>query len=157
MNISVFYCCCLMSSSYVRYITCILKGRYNASSWYHQGLSKRGRQRQHQEAIIIFIRNPRIFLNISFLCLHCMFNLFSLKFRWLQRLFLNETMDVSSWNVGHVLKTAWKWSSWSLIWEQDAHIKCHRFISDIHVRFLSIVIYLIVLPALPSSFSAVLL
>ena len=28
-------------------------------------------------------------------------------------------MLISSWNVSHLLKTAWKWSSWSLIWEQD--------------------------------------
>ena len=28
-------------------------------------------------------------------------------------------MDVSSWNVGHALKTAWKWSSWSLLREQE--------------------------------------
>ena len=65
------------------------------------------------------IRNPRILLSISLLWLSCMF-LFSLKFRWLQRLLLNETMDISSWNVDHGLKTAWKWSSWSLIWEQGS-------------------------------------
>ena len=79
----------------------------------------------------------------------------SLKFRWLQRLLLNETMDVSSWNVGHVLKTAWKWGSWSLIWEQDGTNV--SFIPDIHVRFLSCVISVIVWPTLPSSSSAVLL
>ena len=71
-------------------------------------LSKWGRQRQRQEARKIFLRNPRVLLSTSLLWLPCMF-LFSLKFRWLQRL-LNETMDVSSWNVGHVLKTAWKWA-----------------------------------------------
>ena len=77
---------------------------------------KQGRQRQGGPgARKIFHRNPRILLSIPLLW----FLLFSLKFRWLQRLLLNETMDVSSWNVGHVLKTAWKWSSWSLIWEQD--------------------------------------
>ena len=79
--------------------------------------------------------------------------LFSLKFHRLQRLLLNETMDVSSWNVGHVLKTAWKWSSWSLIWEQDGTNV--SFTSDIHV--LSSVISFIVLPTVPSPSSAVLL
>ena len=59
------------------------------------------------EARKIFLRNPRILLNIYLLWLPCMF-LFSLKFRSLQRLLLNETMDVSSSNVGHVLQTAWK-------------------------------------------------
>ena len=97
-------------------------------------LSKWGRQRR--EARKIFLPNPRVLLSISLLWLPCMF-LFSLKFRWLQRLFLNERLDVSSWNVGHVLKTAWKWSSWSLIWEQDGTNV--SFISHIHVRFLSCV------------------
>ena len=73
--------------------------------------------------------------------------LFLLKFPWLQRLLLNETMNVSSWNVGHVFKTAW--SSWSLIWEQDG--RNVNFISHIHVHFLSSVISLIVLP----TFSAI--
>ena len=101
---------------------------------------KQGRQCQRREARKIFLRNPRIWLSISLLWLPCMF-LFSLKFRWLQRLLLNETVDVSSWNVGHILKTAWKCSSWSLIWEQDgANVS---FISHIHVRFLSSVISLI--------------
>ena len=94
-----------------------------------------------------------ILLSISLLWLPCMF-LFSLKFPWLQRLLLSETMDVSSWNVSHVFKTAWKWSSWSLIWEQDGTNV--SFISHIHVRFLSSVISLIVLPTLPSPSSAVL-
>ena len=76
--------------------------------------------------------------------------LFSLKFRWLQRLLLNETLDVSSWNVGHVLKTAQKWSNWSLIWEQEGTNV--SLISHIHVRFLSCVISFIVLPTLPSPF-----
>ena len=107
-------------------------------------LSKRGRQRQRREARKIFLRNPRILLSISLLWLHCMF-LFSLKLLWLQHLFLNETMDV--------LKTAWKWSSWSLIWEQDGTNV--NFISHIHVRFLSSVSSLIVLPTLPSPSSAV--
>ena len=43
--------------------------------------------------------------------------LFSLKLLWLQHL-LVETMDITSWDVGHVLKTGWKWSTWGLIWEQ---------------------------------------
>ena len=80
-------------------------------------LSKWGRQRQRREANKIVLRNPRIILSISLLWLPCMF-LFSLKLLWLQHL-LNETMDVSSWNVGHVSKTARRWSSSSLIWEQD--------------------------------------
>ena len=115
-------------------------------------LSKRERRRQRREARKLFLPNPRVLLSTSLLWLPCMF-LFSLKFRWLQRLFLNETLDVSSWNVGHVLKTAWKWSSWSLIWEQDG--RNVSFISHIHVRFLSGVISFIVLPTLPSPSSAV--
>ena len=95
-------------------------------------LSKRGRQHQRREARKIFLSNPYILLSISLLWLPCMF-LFSLKLLWLQRLLLNETMDVSSWNVGHVLKTAWKWSSWSLVWEQDGTNV--SFISHIRVRF----------------------
>ena len=63
-----------------------------------QFLSKRGRQRQRREARKMFLRNPRILLSISLLWLPCMF-LFSLKLFWIQRL-LDETMDVSSWNVG---------------------------------------------------------
>ena len=100
-------------------------------------LSKRGQQRKRREARKIFLRNPRILLSISLLWLPCMV-LFSLKFRWLQRLLLNETIGVSSWNVDHVLKTAWKWSSWSLIWEQDGTNV--SFISHIHVHFWSSVI-----------------
>ena len=97
----------------------------------------------------MFLCNPCISLSISLLRLPCVF-LFSLKFRWL----LNETMDVSSWNVGHVLKTACKWSSWSLIWEQDGTNV--SFISHIPVCFLSCVIS-VVLQTLPSPSSAVLL
>ena len=67
------------------------------------------------------------------LVIHCMF-LFSLKFRRLQRLFLNENIVTISWNVCHVLKTAWKWSSWSLVWELDGTNV--SFISHIHVRCL---------------------
>ena len=110
-------------------------------------LSKQGRQRQRRRQEKIFICNPRISLSISLLWLPCMF-LFPLKFRWLQRLLLNETMDVSSRNVGHVPKTAWKWSSWSLIWEPDGTNV--SLISHIHVRFLSCTISLVVLPTLPS-------
>ena len=50
-------------------------------------------------------------------------------------------MDISSLNISHVLKIAWKWSSWSLIWKQDG--KNVSFISHIHVRFLSCVIVLL--------------
>ena len=82
--------------------------------------------------------NPRISLGISLLWLPCMFLFSRLKNRRLQRLLLNETMDVSSWNVDHVLKTAWKWSSWSFIWEQDGTNV--SFISHIRMRFLSCVI-----------------
>ena len=59
----------------------------------------------------------------------------------------------SFWNVGHVLKTAWKWSSWSLIWAQDGTNV--SFISHIHVHFLSCLISLIVLLTLPLLSSAV--
>ena len=91
--------------------------------WFYDGLyysfgrgsvSKRGRQRQRREVRKIFLHNPRI--SISFIWFPCMF-LVSLKFRWLQRLLLNEMMDVSLWNVGTFWR--WKWSSWSLIWEQN--------------------------------------
>ena len=118
-----------------------------------RNLSKRGRQRQRREARKIFLSNPYILLSISLLWLPCMF-LFSLKLLWLQRLLLNETMDASSWNVGHVLKTAWG-SSWSLIWGQDG--TNISFISHNRVRFLSCVISLIVLSMLPSPSSAVFL
>ena len=101
-------------------------------------LSKWGQRHQSQEARKIFLHNPRLLLSTSLLWLPCVF-LFSL-----QRLLLNETMDVSSWNVGNVSKTAWKWSS--LIWEQDGTNV--SFISNSHMRFLSSVISLIVLATL---------
>ena len=50
-------------------------------------------------------------------------------------------MDISSWNVGHVWKTVCKWSSWSLIWEQDG--TSVSYISHIQVHFLSSVINII--------------
>ena len=115
-----------------------------ANSWmqdaWHKQRKKRGRRRQRRRQEIYFFFKPRILLSISLLWLSCVF-VFSLKFRWLQRLLQNETMDVSSWNVGHVLKTAWKWSSWSLIWEQDSTNV--SFISHIHVRFLSWLVWLV--------------
>ena len=37
--------------------------------------------------------------------------LFSLNFSCFKRLFLNENIDVNSWNIDHVLQTTWKWSS----------------------------------------------
>ena len=94
-------------------------------------LSKRGWQWQCQEARKIFLRNPLISLSVSLLWLPCMF-LFSLKLLWFQCLLLNETMDVSSWNIGQILKTVLKqfWSSWSLIWEQNGTNV--SYISDIH-------------------------
>ena len=64
-------------------------------------------------------------------------------------------MDVSSWNVGHVLKTAWKWE------QLKSHLRADgtnvSFISHTHVRFLSCVISFIVLKTLPSPSSDVLL
>ena len=71
---------------------------------------------------------------------HCLF-LFSLKFNCLQRVFLNEKIDDNPWDIGHVLQTTWKWSSWRLTREQDGTNV--SFISHIHVRFLSCVISLI--------------
>ena len=100
-----------------------------------------GRQRQLPEARTVF-RNPRILLSISLLWLPC-------KFLLLQCLLLNDTMLSSFWNVGPILNTAWKWSSWRLIWEQDGTNV--SFISDIHLRFL------FVLPMLTWPSSAVLL
>ena len=57
-------------------------------------LSKRGRQCQRRETRKIFLRNPRILLNISaLLWLSCMF-LFSLKFRSAP-----ERNDACMWTV----------------------------------------------------------
>ena len=120
-----------------------------------RGNASVGRQEKY-----LFVKLSRILLSIPLLWLPCMF-LFSLKFGWLQRLLI-ETMDVSFWNVDHVLKTAWKLSSrncsistlfWSLIWEQDGTNV--SFNSYIHVRFLSCVISVIVLPTFSSPSSAV--
>ena len=61
------------------------------------------------------------------------FSLFTLPSTCLRRLLLNEKIEFSSWNVDCVLKTAWKWNSWSLI--RDG--RNVSFISDFHVRFLS--------------------
>ena len=67
-------------------------------------LSKWRRRRQHWEAIKIFWHNPCVFLGIYLLCLPCLF-LFSLNFSCFQRVFLNEKIDVNSWNID-------QWSSW---------------------------------------------
>ena len=101
--------------------------------------------------ILIFLRNPHILLSTSSLWLPCVF-LFSLKFRWLQRLLLNETMDVSSWNVDHVLKTAWSEIEQFEAGQMSAlfHIFTCAFCRSCVVSF-------IVLPTLPSLSSAVLL
>ena len=115
-------------------------------------LTNRGRQRKPRKTRKIFFHKPHICFKRIFTLGNIPFMFpFSLKFCWLQCL-LNEMMDVCSWNVGHVLKTAWKWSSWSLIWEQDGTNV--SFISHIHVRFLSCVISFIVLPTLLSPSSA---
>ena len=99
-----YLCVCLLLECFL-FVTSLSSPISSSLSSSHLSLgtlSKRGRQRQRREARRIFLRNPRISLSISLLWLPCMF-LFSLKFRWLQRLFLNERMDaVSSWNVGHV-------------------------------------------------------
>ena len=79
-------------------------------------LSKRGRQRQHREAIKIFFRNSHA--SIQLVWIHCLC-LFSLKFSCLQHLSLNEKIDIRSHKVHDVLKTPWRWSSWSLIQEHD--------------------------------------
>ena len=115
-------------------------------------LSKRGRGRQHCEAIKIFLHNPCVFLGIYLLWLPCLF-LFSLNFSCFQRLFLNEKIDVNSWNIDLVLQTTWKWSNWRLTRAGGTNVS---LISHIYVRFLSCVISLIVLPTLPSPSSAVL-
>ena len=83
--------------------------------------------------------------------------LFSLNFNYLGRLrFLNDKINVSSWNIDRVLQTTWKWNSWSLIEEQDGTNV--SFISHIHLRFVSFVSsHRVVLPALPSPSSAVLI
>ena len=114
------------------------------------------RPRQSRQAVKIFRYNFFFFsfLSTYLLWLHCLF-LFSLNFNFLQRLFLNEKIDVNSWNIDHVLQTTWKWSNRRLTREQDGTNV--RFISHIHVRFLSCVISFIVLPTLPSSSSVVLL
>ena len=76
---------------------------------------------------------------------------YMLKFRWLQHLLLNETMPL----ISH-LKTAWKWSSWSVVWEQDGTNAC-LFLVRYSRAILSSVISLVVLPALPSLSLTVLL
>ena len=98
----------------------------SSSGRINRDLSKRGRQRQHEEARKMFLRNPRIFTLVTL---------------YVSIFWTAGAMNVSSWNVGHVLKTAWKWSSWRLIWYQDE--TNFSFISHIHVRFLSCVMSLL--------------
>ena len=118
-------------------------------------LSNRRRRQQSQQAVKRFRHNPFVkFLSTYLLWFHCLF-LFSQNFNCFQRLFLNEKIDDNSWNIDHVLQTTWKWSNWRLAREQDGTNV--SFISHIHMRFLSSVISLIVLPTSPSSSSTVLL
>ena len=117
-------------------------------------LSKRGRQRQCRESRNIFLSNSYILLSIYLLWLPCMF-LFSVKLLWLQRLLLNETMDVSSENVGHDLKTAWTGAVEVSFESGTAQMSAlfHIFTCAFCILWIS----LIVLPTLPSPSSAVLL
>ena len=90
-----------------------------------------------------FVILRRIFIKHIFTFCYPVCFCFLVKFRWIQRLLLSETMDVSSWNVSHSFKAVWKWSSStelqrSVIWDQD--LTNVSFISSIHVCFLSSVI-----------------
>ena len=130
--------------SYFLRVVCLLLG----------SLSNRRRRQQSQQAVKIFWHDPSVFLSMYLLWLQCLF-LFSLKFSCFQRLFLNKNIDDNSWNIDQVLQTTWKWSNWRLTREHDG--MNIRFISRIHVCFLSCVISFIVLPTLPSSSLDVLL
>ena len=114
-------------------------------------LSKRGRQQQHWEARKIFLSNPHILLSISLLWLPCMF-LFSLKNRWLQRLLMNETMDVGS---NEMSATFWRQCGNGAV-EVSFESRMAQM-SSFPMHLLSSVISLIVLPTLPLPSWAVLL
>ena len=114
--------------------------------------------RQLCEATKIFLN----FVSIFFLLLHSvllLLLLFLCSFSF--SIFVDSSASSSTKRLAPVLemltvwKRAWKWNSWSLIWEQNGTDV--SFISHIHVRFLSSVISFIVLPTLPSPPSAVLL
>ena len=83
--------------------------------------TKRGRQRQSREARKIFLHNPHVLLSISLLWLP------SITLCFYFRLKTVDSSVSSSWNVGHVLKTAWKWSSWSLRTAQMSAIFSQKF------------------------------
>ena len=63
---------------------------------------------RRRQAVKIFRHNPCVFWSMYLLWLHCLF-LFSLKFNYLQRVYLNEKINDNSWNIDHVLQTKWKW------------------------------------------------
>ena len=146
---------------------CCQKGKRQNEDCYEEGEKKYQNYMQGERELKI---GRRSFLFAILLLAYLYFGYPAcFYFRWnsvdSQHLLLNaKTVAVSSWNVGHVLKTAWKWSSWSLIWEQDGTYV--SFITDIHVCILSSVISLpqlkssvislIVSPMLPSPSSAVL-
>ena len=117
-------------------------------------LKKNLRGRRRRQTVKIFRHNPCVFLSTYLLWLHCLF-LFSLKFNWLQRVFLNEKIDDNCWNIDHVLQRTWKLSNWRLTRELDGTNV--SLISHIHLRFLSCIISFIVLPKLPSPSSTVFL
>ena len=79
-----------------------------------QGSRIRGRQLW--EAVNLFRDNPCFFFKHMFalIALSVSFSaeIYSVSF-WTNTL-------TCSWNVGHVLKTAWKWNSWSLTTQMSA-------------------------------------
>ena len=110
-------------------------------------LSKWGWQCQRQESRKIFLCNPHVLLSIIFTLVKLYVSICTFT-DWilLTQVFPPQTkrwMLISSWNVSHILKTTWKWNSWSLIWEQDSTNA--SFISDICMHFLSCVISLVLL------------
>ena len=85
----------------------------------------------------MFFCNPHILLSISLLWLPCMFLFLPKISCWLQHLLLNKKKDFSSWNVaGHILKTAWKWSSWSVSLRAGRLYFRYNLFADIAVAVL---------------------
>ena len=102
---------------------------------FNRELEKNLRGRRRRQAVNIFRHNPCCFFE----------HVFALVTLFVQFYF---RLNSNCWNIDHVLQTTWKWSNWRLTREQDGTNV--RFISHIHVRFLSCVISFIVLPTLPS-------
>ena len=100
--------CFLCSFASVTIICLAFKARQQDARLLVMIGTKRGRQRQRREAIKMYLRNSLLWLH--YFCWNSI--VFSVSY-WTERL----TLDFVK--VTDVLKTPWKWSSWSLIWEQD--------------------------------------